>query len=202
MSNENLNKLYKDLKIDSIEDLYLSIGSLRYTAGYIINLTTEDKQNVDDILIEKIKPLNHNVSTKDDIIVDGNTNIMYSLAKCCRPVMGDNIVGYITKGEGVTVHKRSCVNANNNTDRLIKVEWNEKSDSTYLSDLTLLVNSSTFLMDLISESTKEKIHIVEIRNKETDKGTICNITVKVKNKNELEHFKNQIAKFRNIKIME
>jgi len=202
LSNENLNKLYKDLKIDSIEDLYLSIGSLRYTAGYIINLTTEDKQNVDDILIEKIKPLNHNVSTKDDIIVDGNTNIMYSLAKCCRPVMGDNIVGYITKGEGVTVHKRSCVNANNNTDRLIKVEWNEKSDSTYLSDLTLLVNSSTFLMDLISESTKEKIHIVEIRNKETDKGTICNITVKVKNKNELEHFKNQIAKFRNIKIME
>jgi len=202
LSNNNLDKIFKDLKLETIEDLYLSIGSLRYTAGYIINLTTDEKQNVDDILIEKIKPINNNISSKDDIIVDGNTNIMYTLAKCCKPVKGDNIVGYITKGEGVTIHKSNCPNANNNTDRLINVEWNINSDSTYLTDLVLLVNNPNFLMDLISESTKQKIHIVEIRNKDTDKGTICNLTIKVKDINELEHFKNQLVKFKYVKIME
>jgi len=202
LNNDNLYKILKDLKLESIEDLYLSIGSLRYTAGYIINLTSEEKQNVDDILIEKIKPVNIHVNTKNDIIVDGNTNIMYSLAKCCKPVKGDEVVGFITKGEGVSVHKKDCININNNQDRLIHVEWNYESDGTYITSINLLVNNPSFLMDLITESTKEKIMIVEMKNKETDKGTICNLTVKVKNKEELEHFKNQIAKFRNVKIME
>jgi len=202
LNNDNLYKILKDLKLESIEDLYLSIGSLRYTAGYIINLTSEEKQNVDDILIEKIKPVNIHVNTKNDIIVDGNTNIMYFLAKCCKPVKGDEVVGFITKGEGVSVHKKDCININNNQDRLIHVEWNYESDGTYITSINLLVNNPSFLMDLITKSTKEKIMIVEMKNKETDKGTICNLTVKVKNKEELEHFKNQIAKFRNVKIME
>jgi len=202
LSDTNLNKILKDLKMESIEDLYLSIGSLRYTAGYIINLTTDDKHNVDDILIEKIKPVTIINNNKDDIIVDGNTNIMYSLAKCCKPVKGDNIIGFITKGEGVSVHKDNCINVKNNHDRLIKVEWNLNSESTYLSDINILVNNHNFLMDLMSEATKEKIHISEMRNKETEDGILCSLTVKVKNKDELEHFKNQLAKFRNIKIME
>ena len=202
LSDKNLNKIFKDLKMDSLEDLYLSIGTLRYTAGYIINLTSEDKQNVDDILIEKIKPsvIHHNY--KDDVIIDGNTNIMYSLAKCCKPVKGDNIIGFITKGEGVSIHKDTCINIKNINDRLIKVEWNYESDGTYLTDISLLVNNNNFLMDLMSEVTKEKIHIAEMKNKETDDGIICNLTIKVKNKEELERFKNQLSKFKNVKIME
>jgi len=188
--------------MDSLEELYLSIGSLRYTAGYIINLTTEDKQNLDDILIEKIKPVTNIYHSKDDVIIDGNTNIMYSLAKCCKPVKGDEIIGFITKGEGVSVHKTNCMNTKTKEDRLIKVEWNDKADNTYLSDITVLVNNSNFLMDLITESTKEKIHIAEMRNKDSEKGTICNLTIKVKNKEELEHFKNQVAKFKNVKVVE
>ena len=202
LSDNNLNKIYKDLKMDSLEELYLSIGSLRYTAGYIINLTTEDKQNLDDILIEKIKPVTNIYHSKDDVIIDGNTNIMYSLAKCCKPVKGDEIIGFITKGEGVSVHKTNCMNTKTKEDRLIKVEWNDKADNTYLSDITVLVNNSNFLMDLITESTKEKIHIAEMRNKDSEKGTICNLTIKVKNKEELEHFKNQVAKFKNVKVVE
>ena len=202
LSENNLNKIFKDLKMNSLDDLYLSIGSLRYTAGYIINLTTDDKHNVDDFLIEKIKPININYNNKDDVIIDGNTNIMYSLAKCCKPVKGDEIIGFITKGDGVSIHKRNCMNINSLNERLIHVEWNDKSDSTYLSDLVLLVNNSNFLMDLITESTKQKIQILEIKNKEIETGIICNLIIKVKNKEELEHFKNQITKFKDIKIME
>ena len=202
LSDENLNKIFKDLKMEDIDDLYLSIGSLRYTAGYIINLTAEDKQNVDDILIERIKPVTNTTHSKDDVIIDGNTNIMYSLAKCCKPVKGDEIVGFITKGEGVSIHKANCINLNNYVDRLINVEWNNDVQNTYFTDIAILVNNTNFLMDLITESTKQKIQIVEMKNRDTDNGTICYLTIKVKNKEELEHFKNQIAKFKNVKVME
>ena len=88
------------------------------------------------------------------------------------------------------------------SERLINVEWNLESDGTYLSDITLLVNNHNFLMDLMSEITKMKIHIAELKNKDTENGMICNLTIKVKDKDELEHFKNQLAKFKNVKIME
>ena len=201
INDANLNKIFKDLKLNSLEELYLSIGSLRYTAGYIINLTTDEKQNIDDALMEKIKPRTiHN--SKDDIIVDGNSNIMYNLAKCCKPVKGDDIVGFITKGEGISVHKRNCPNTKDKENRLIDVEWNINSENIYLTDIEVLVNNNNFLMDLITEATKDKITISEIKNKDTEKGTICNITIKVKNKEELEKFKNQISKFKNVSIME
>ncbi len=201
INDENINKLLKDLKLDNLDELYLSIGTLRYTAGYIINLTKDDKHNVDDILIEKIKPRS-NKNLKDDIIVDGNSNIMYTLAKCCYPVKGNDIVGFITKGEGITVHKKDCPNIKDKEARLIKVEWNYSSENTYNSKINILVNDPNFLMDLITESTKEKIHITEIKNKDTENGTICTIMVKVKDLNELEHFKEKLSKFRNMKVMD
>ena len=82
------------------------------------------------------------------------------------------------------------------------MDWNFDSDNMYLSDITLIVNNNNFVLDLMSEATKEKIHISEMRNKEIEDGIICKITVKVKNKYELERFKNQIAKFRKVKIID
>ncbi len=201
LTPENTDKVLKDLKLDNIDELYLSIGSLRYTAGYIINLTKDDKHNVDDILIEKIKPHRDN-NIKDDVIIDGNTNIMYSLAKCCNPVKGDEIIGFITKGDGVTIHKSNCPNISQNKERLINVEWNMNTTNTYETTFSLLVNNKNFLMDLITTSTKEKIIITEIKNKDSVHGTICTLTIKVKDKDELEHFKNQLLKFKNVRIME
>ena len=202
LSDHNLEKILKDLKLDDLEDLYLGIGSLRYTAGYIINLTTEDKHNVDDILIEKIKPIVTNYNNKDDIIVDGNTSIMYSLAKCCKPVKGDEIIGFITKGEGISIHKKECINVKNISQRLIAVEWNYNTDNSYISDIEILTTNNNFLMDLMSIATKEDIHISDMHNKENEYGNICKITVRIKNKEKLEHFKNQINKYKNMKVVE
>ena len=191
LNDEKLAKIFKDLKLNNLDELYLSIGSLRYTAGYIINLTNEDKHNIDDILIEKIKPKINNNKDNNDIIVDGNTNILYNLAKCCKPVKGDEIVGFITKGEGISVHKKDCPNITSNKDRLIQISWNDEVE-----------NNNDFLSDLIAIATKEKINIVEFKNKTIDNGTIYEIEIKVKNKEELERFKNQISKFKNVKVME
>ena len=154
LSNNNVDKILKDLKLDNLEELYLAVGTLRYTAGYIINLTIEDKNNVDDILIEKIQAHKDYTQNKNDIYVDGFDNIKYNLAKCCKPVKGDQIIGFITKGDGVTVHKENCINVSNNTERLIKCEWNYSISGTYLTDLVVLVNNNNFLMDVLACATK------------------------------------------------
>ena len=202
INDETLSKILKDLKLDTLEDMYLSIGSLRYTAGYIINLSTSDKQNAPEALIEKLKTVSMKTNSKDDIVVDGNTNIMYTLAKCCKPVKGDNIVGYITKGDGVTVHKINCPNVVDFGDRTINVEWNYDSDNSYLTELVVKTSNKDFLMDLITESTKSHILISEIKNKENGIDNIYNLLIKVKNKDELELFKTNLRKYKDIRIEE
>ena len=202
INDETLSKILKDLKLDTLEDMYLSIGSLRYTAGYIINLSTSDKQNAPEALIEKLKTVTMKTSSKDDVVVDGNTNIMYTLAKCCKPVKGDDIVGYITKGDGVTVHKINCPNVVDFGDRTINVEWNYDSDNSYLTELVVKTSNKDFLMDLITESTKSHILISEIKNKENGIDNIYNLLIKVKNKDELELFKTNLRKYKDIRIEE
>ncbi len=202
LNDDNLKKILKDLKLDTIDDLYSSIGSLRYTVGYIINLTKDDKQNVDDILMERLRPTIIKNNSKDDIIVDGNTNIMYSLAKCCHPVKGDEIIGFVTKGEGVSVHKKNCPNAKMKEERIIKVEWNDNSTNSYLSTLNIRINTTDNLTSIIEEAIREKLSIVEIKNNEIDHTLYSKITIKVKNKEELDNFKNHIKSFKNIELME
>lgn len=201
LSDDNLDKILKELKMDSLEDIYLSVGSLRNTPASIINITLDKQINEDNLNI-KINPLNKNNNRKGDIIIDGYTNIKYSLANCCKPVLGDDIIGFITKGDGISIHKKSCHNINTNQDRLIEVEWNNLSENTYLTNLVLLVNNPNFFVELITESTKQKIQIASMNNNETDKGTMCNLTIRVKNREELEHFKNQLSKFKDVKVME
>ena len=74
-------------------------------SGVIRVRTIED---VCDILIEKMGRKQENINYKSDIIVAGSGNIKVNIAKCCKPIKGDAIIGYITKGEGITVHKKDC----------------------------------------------------------------------------------------------
>ena len=109
LTPEIIEKLIKDLKVKDLDEIYLSIGSLRFTAGYIINLTKADKHEVDDALFERKLSI-PKINYKSDILVEGNSDIMVNIAKCCMPIKGDEIVGFITKGQGISVHKKGCSN--------------------------------------------------------------------------------------------
>ena len=188
MNEENVKKILKDLKLKDLDDIYLSIGTLRYTAGLIINLTSEAKTNVEDALIEKVnKEAKTTESYKNDIIVAGFGDILVNLAKCCKPVKGDNIIGFITKGQGITVHKINCPNIIDKTERTIEVKWNKESDSTYLTDLYIETdNNKNYLSDIIATFTKRNVHIDAFKAKEYSNRYVYEVTIKVKNKEEVE----------------
>ena len=185
---ENVNKLFKTLKINNMDDLYLSLGALRYTPTYIINLITEEKQSMNDLMLERV---NNNLDVKEnyknDIIVDGVDNIKVSVAKCCNPVPGDEIIGYITKGEGIIVHKKSCPNIKNIDTRLIDVDWNSgNSDKLFIARLRVMTDTTNnHILDIVTKAGTRGITISSINEINDKYGLAYEITVKVKNKDDL-----------------
>lgn len=194
LTEDHIEKLYKDLKVGSLEEIYLLIGSLRYTPIYIVNLLYEDKKNVQDLLLDKV--MNANVISKtnykNDIIVAGCDDILVNLASCCTPVYGDDIVGYITKGQGITVHKKSCVNMREIKDRLIDVEWNNKNDTEdkkYNSKLTIETNGlNNKLLDIVTKATQRNVTVSSINEVTRNNNLYYDLIVKVKNKEDLDNF--------------
>jgi GTP diphosphokinase / guanosine-3',5'-bis(diphosphate) 3'-diphosphatase len=204
LNDNNIKKICNDLKLNDLDDIYLSIGSLRYTANYIINLINDDKKNVADILLEKVNTKETIVEDhKSDIIVAGTDNIKVSLAKCCKPVKGEPIIGYITKGQGITVHKADCPNIKNERDRLIEVCWNINNDNDYLVDLNIeVILGKNYLLDIIAHATSKNITVETVSNHEEETGIIYTITVKVKDTQMLENFIDSLKNLKFIKRVE
>ena len=201
-TEENISKILKDLKIDDLDELYLSIGSTRYTAGYIVNLTTEDKSSVQDALIEKIRSrsVDDSRSSNSDIIVDGKTDISVSLAKCCKPIKGEPIIGYVTKGQGITIHRLDCHNVKDKTEKLIQVSWNESSNRIYKTDIVIEVdNIGNYLLDIVSCGSLLKVYVDAVETHNYENRTIYDITVKVNNYDELNDFIKELRKLKFIR---
>ncbi len=201
---EKIDKLIKDLKVSSLDEVYLNIGSLRYTPFYVVNLLFENKSDVQDLLLDKVNVnLNNKINYKNDIIVSGCDDILVNLASCCKPVYGDEIVGYITKGQGITVHKKDCVNLSGVVNRLIDVEWNpnvNRDDTKYISRLSVLTNGiNADVLDIATKATMRGVTISGINEVSRNSNTYYDLVVKVQNKDSLDLF---ISDLENLSFVE
>ena len=115
LSGDNLDKILNDLHLANINDLYINIGSGKISVSHVIN--TEDDKS--EVLLNKVIKDNNDTEHKGDIIVEGIDDIKVRRAKCCTPVPGDEIVGYIQTGIGINIHKSNCPNVANIKERLI-----------------------------------------------------------------------------------
>ena len=198
LNNENIDKILKELKLKDLEELYLGVGSLRYTAGYIINLCIDDVKQVDDILIEKKRVL-PKINYKGDILVEGIGNIMVNIAKCCMPVKGDDIIGFITKGQGISVHKKNCPNVANNSNRLIDVSWNMDSTNYYYTNIYVFIkDTKDILAEVITEIGKKDSLVRSCKTLDKDDKLIYELNIRIKDIDELDKIKNAIMKLSNV----
>lgn len=188
MSDEHIKKILKDLKFDSLEDIYLSIGTLRFTAGYLIHLANDNKESVEDALIEKVNAHpKSDKNYKNDIIVAGMGDLLVHLAKCCKPVKGDPITGFITKGQGITIHRRDCLNVCEQSERMIDVGWNFNSESTYLTDLYIETDhDKNYLTEIMAVFTKRNLYVDAFKTKDYSTSFGYEVTLKIKEKSELD----------------
>ena len=198
LTDENISKILKDLKLNDIDDLYLSVGSTRYTAGYIVNLATEDKETVQDALIEKIRNNSNNIqkeSFNSDIIIDGVDNVQVNLAKCCKPIHGEPIIGFITKTQGISIHRIDCHNVIDKNERLVQASWNDKTNNVYKTDLVIEVdNVGNYLLDIISTGALIKVYVDAVESHQHEDKTVYDITVKVNDYEELVEYIKELRK--------
>lgn len=194
-SNDHVNKILSELKLETLDELYFMIGTLRYTVSYILSILEDEKRDVHDVLLERITKNNSfHEAHKSDILVNGQSDIRVNLAKCCHPVFGDSIVGYITKGDGVTVHLKTCPNVQGHMSRLVDVAWtNLNEDSFYYTTLIITcLKDKNYILDLISKTSQKNVYVDSFKTKEGKENTIYELNIKTKSKNEIEDYMNSL----------
>ena len=138
---------------------------------------------------------------KDDngLIVAGLPGCHTHFAKCCTPVPGDEIIGYITRGRGVTVHSMDCINVRSSHDpaRWVEVKWADTTSSSYNGSIQILaVDRHNLLADLMSYLSAQKVTVCAVSARVNNSNQTCTIelTLQVANKQELDWVIKQIAK--------
>lgn len=129
--------------------------------------------------------------------VGGISNTLIYFPKCCSPIPGDEIIGYITRGKGVTIHRNNCKNVKFEKikDRFIEVEWEVNKESAYLVRLKITFEDRKHLLKDLTESTSYlDINIKSVDIKAVDGLAICLMIVEVSNSKQLQKLKNAIEK--------
>ena len=195
---EYVNAALTRYKFNSIDDMYSSVGFGAITPSKVISRMLEEyrKEHNELDFEEKIqelsthKKVSKNVSDSG-IIVKGIDNCLVKLSKCCNPVPGDEIIGYITKGRGVSIHRTDCVNVKElfeEEDRIIDVEWyNKNKNTSYTVDIEVYANDRDGLLaDIIKELSNIKAKLMAVNCRATkEKIAITDITAEVEDIDEL-----------------
>ena len=189
-----INKAVKELKYHSLDDFYTQISQggtiLGKAATLIISLFKEQKKaeeekSKNELAAIETKPVSkHTKSRYNDagVKVKGVDNLLVRVSKCCSPVPGDQIIGYITKGRGVSVHRVDCPNIVNLPEsekaRFIEVEWSggEKAIS-YNTDISIIAEDRKGMFADISRTCEDMdVHIAGV-NARSDKDNVVHMTM-------------------------
>ena len=193
-----INAVLNRYKYKDLEEMYLAVGFGSNTATKVIArmLIEYRKENKEEDIEEKLEELSKhrqekkNKASSNGIIVKGIDNCLVKLSRCCNPLPGDEIIGYVTKGRGVSVHRKDCVNVKDllhEENRIIDVSWVEEKKAIYTVDVEVFANDrSGLLADITKELASTKANIIAVNAKAgKDRIAVIDITLETKNLDEL-----------------
>ncbi len=203
------------------ESVLAAIGHGGLKEGQVFNKLVEayDKENKKNLTDEQIleaaaestdKQHSH-IKSKSSIVVRGIHDVAVRFSKCCNPIPGDEIVGYVTRGRGVTIHRTDCVNVMNMSEmdrsRLLEAEWQQpetKQDEHYMAEINVYANNRTgLLVDISKIFTERKIDIrnINCRTNKQEKATIS-VSFNVSCKEELNSLIEKIRQLESVMDVE
>ena len=195
---ENVEKICKALSLDTIDDIYFSVSTLRYLPSTVLSKA--------EVKVEKKKTVSlpkKGSKNSSGIVIAGSTDILTTLATCCNPIYGEDIVGYITRGYGVKIHTKDCPNIDLNSERIIEAKWEENIDNRYTAKLKVFIdNISDILVNIVTIATKHDISIDSINLINRNKELFYDISCKVKNINSLHEFIDEVKEIKSVKEVE
>ena len=209
---KNTLKSFEDKKflsshnVDTIEQFLIAVYNKSINIKAIIeNLKAEEvrvkkeKEKENEFLQRsRKKVLDHNAS-KIGVIVPGVDSIAISFSQCCSPIPGDSIKGYVSKGQGVKIHRSDCPNIKNETQRLIDVEWDydfisNDTSKNYVDIQISAKDRQMLLVDVMNYLSSIKVPVTSVKASSHDAtGTaLINLCIQVKDANELNEIMNSI----------
>ena len=217
--DELLAQLLKKLSFESLDDLYAAISYggltavkavgrirddlLRYTKG-IQNPTAGRDGNVNPLRTNPDVP-NQNRHSVNGVIVEDIDSCMIKFAKCCTPVPGDPIVGFITKGFGVSIHRADCPNAQSRTDprqaaRWVRVRWAQEDNQPFTTTLELdCTTRDGLLLDVATAMTSAKVRVKELTGRDLPGGhSMFTVSFEVKDVAELNAVQTKLLNIRDV----
>lgn len=195
LNSENIKRVCAKYNFTSDEDMFAAVGFNGITAQQVVNRLAEKMRKIreQEEALEKITKEMHTPPvrkvTESGVIVKGIDNLLIRLSRCCRPVPGDEIVGFITKGRGVSVHRNDCPNVvvANGNERIIEVEWSDQLTTMNRKEYQVDIEISAFdrsgllneVMQVVNES---KTNISAVSGKaDRDKIATIHMTLMITN---------------------
>ena len=207
---EYIEPMLDKYKYKTLDEMYAAVGFGANSPVKVIARMLQEyrKEHEEENIEAKIEELaksrqKHPKPSNSGIIVKGIDNCLVKLSKCCNPLPGDEIVGYITKGRGVSVHRKDCSNIEEllaDGNRMIDVEWYHENQSFYQADIQIYSNDRNgLLMDILKEIGTTKAKILGVNTKTTkEKIAIIDITLEVEDVNELDQAQKVIRKVNSV----
>ncbi|NLY74153.1 MAG: bifunctional (p)ppGpp synthetase/guanosine-3',5'-bis(diphosphate) 3'-pyrophosphohydrolase [Firmicutes bacterium] len=184
---EQLTEAAKKLGFTNVDDLLAAIGDLKVTPSQVLGKLGGEKEAVKPLISEvdeKKRPRRQGQGVK----VRGVENLLVRFSKCCNPVPGDQIIGFITRGKGVSIHRIDCPNIlAENKERIIEVEWDQNVSGVYSVDIEIEAEDRVNLLtDVLNAIAELKLYLSAAKAR-TKKGTAyINLTLEIANSDQIQ----------------
>lgn len=210
LTEENIDIALNKYKFANLEEMYVAIGYGGITANKVFARLTEKirKEKMTQAKIEKLFNAEETkkIATETGVYVKGVDNILVRLSKCCQPIPGDEIVGFITKGRGVTVHRNNCPNLSEEDHaRLLDVEWVESLNARRYS-VTLQIHAfdrELLLQNVLLTLSESRVEIKKLNSdSKADKTCVITIGIYVKNVSECDYMIKKLRQIQDVYSVE
>jgi GTP pyrophosphokinase len=201
----DLNRIAKRLHLKSADNMILAIGSGELKVAEVIEHIEQDTQKTQTEKPIIIRSTKIDINKTTGISVQGVEDLVTHIAGCCKPLPGDDIVGYVTQEHGVTIHRRDCDNVirqmQNNENRIFDVSWGEKQQTSYPVDISIeALDRNDLLHDITMIFSQAKIHLLDLHTKNDPKKHFTKIYVKIalQDIHDLTQTMNQLRQLANV----
>jgi GTP pyrophosphokinase len=208
LSDINLEKLAGRSRFPKVEDFLAAIGRGDVTGNQIAGLLSDELlPGPEPSVLPLRRPRDgRSGSPADAVTIYGVGNLLTRLARCCQPAAGDPIIGFITRGEGVTIHRRDCANVDRfeheAPSRLIEVSWNHQTDRKYPVNIQIeAYDRQGLIKDITALLSNEKINVIAVntRTDPQDQRARMTLTLEVADVNQISRAIDRIASLRNVR---
>lgn len=185
------------------EDMFAAVGYGGISAAQVVNRLVEGlkKEEEKPIVLPEVKALPRHRKQPQGVRVKGLDNLLVRLSRCCNPVPGDAIVGFVTRGRGVSVHREDCPNTETfEQERMVSVEWEGAADRSYHVDIEISgMDRSGLLNEVLTVVTDMNVNLSAVSGRADRQGfASIHMTISVSNLNHLQFVVDRIKRVRDI----